>query len=414
MNDSDSLEIDESRYTDSILLTRYETHHHKNLISVVENTKNLTLNDHGNPNKNNNSSVEELSESSGLGSHNQLSNSSNSSLKSSRIPNNNNNNNFSFSPSKKLSMRRKRLRNSHSQSLTFASQYEFLDHNSYLGKGSYACVRLAIRKKDGQKVAVKLIDKSRKENTREKCFEEIRILKKCADTKNILKMHQFFEDERYYYIITDYKEGGDLEDKLDKRGNLSEFEVAWIIYNLATGLKFLHDNLIAHRDIKPQNILISKKNHYVNSSVCLADFDLSKTDEGTNNHTNHTSTQNNLRYPANAYFDTSSLVNPSLYSTLHPYTLKEGSNREKPPKMYMDDMVGSPEYMSPEIALRFLLDDDVQLNHYSESCDIWSLGAVMFRLLTNAAPFKAVGCSDNDCRWEEVSYLKSFYFLFNN
>lgn len=340
-----------------------------------------------------------------------------------------------LSSSKNLA-RRRRQRTTKSESHTFSSQYDLLDNNdSILGSGAYAIVRLAIRKKDGKKFAVKLIDKHKPGNTREKCFNETKVLKRCCGAKNIIQWIQYFEDENYYFIVTEYIEGGNLEERLEDKIPISEYETALIAKDLATALNYLHTNKIAHRDIKPQNILCGSKKSL--SPCIVTDFDLSNTSDNLqqikcfiNSNTNKNSLSRESLSPSSPIFQTgydkiykesSDNNNKHQYLTQqqirrleynqwinqqyqqHKSNQNEDYNKEEGifPKMLMDSSVGSPEYMSPEIAARFLIDDELYVAKYTERTDIWSLGVLLFRTLSGDVPFKARGCDDEDCQWEE-------------
>lgn len=75
--------------------------------------------------------------------------------------------------------------------------------------------------------------------------------------QNILSLHTYFDDEKHFYIVLEYMEGGTLFTHLKKNKVLPELEVAIKIRQIASAIKYLHENTIAHRDIKPENIVIS-------------------------------------------------------------------------------------------------------------------------------------------------------------
>lgn len=73
---------------------------------------------------------------------------------------------------------------------------------------------------------------------------------------NIVEIYDVGEDDGNYYIVMEYIEGKDLKQLLKKRGNLTVSEVVDIMLQITSAMSVAHDSLIIHRDLKPQNILI--------------------------------------------------------------------------------------------------------------------------------------------------------------
>lgn len=86
-------------------------------------------------------------------------------------------------------------------------------------------------------------------------FREINILSG-LDHPNIVKMYEFFEDEKRYYIITEICKGGELFDEIVNRGNFTERDAAVLIKQVLQCVNYCHQNKIVHRDLKPENILL--------------------------------------------------------------------------------------------------------------------------------------------------------------
>lgn len=79
---------------------------------------------------------------------------------------------------------------------------------------------------------------------------------------NIMVIYELLEDEKFYFIISEFVRGGELfnfvveRSKDKKEGALTESEVQKISIQLFKALNYMHKNKIVHRDIKPENILI--------------------------------------------------------------------------------------------------------------------------------------------------------------
>lgn len=84
---------------------------------------------------------------------------------------------------------------------------------------------------------------------------------------NIVEMYDVGEDDGQYYIVMEYVEGKTLKQLIKKRGALTVSEVVDIMLQLTDGLAHAHESYIIHRDIKPQNILIME-----NGLVKITDF----------------------------------------------------------------------------------------------------------------------------------------------
>lgn len=100
-------------------------------------------------------------------------------------------------------------------------------------------------------------------------FKEVEILK-TVDHPNLPRIYEFFEDEVNYYIVLELCKGGDLFDKILELKVFTESQAAEIMFQILSGVTYLHGKNIVHRDIKPENILLSDKNTL---SLKIIDFD---------------------------------------------------------------------------------------------------------------------------------------------
>ncbi len=192
-----------------------------------------------------------------------------------------------------------------------------------LGEGRHGTVReaVAINSTDGQKYAIKVINKNKMGSTVFK--SELKILRIIKDRvgkhKNICATYEVYEDAFLGYVVMELMRGSDLFDRISKRGHLSELDAAVIMRQLAAGLNQLHMSDIIHRDIKPENILFNSND--MDAPPKIGDFGCG-------------------------------------YDVRGPLPAKT--------------VVGTPGYIAPEV-----LKDCT----YSPACDVWSLGVILYIML---------------------------------
>ena len=128
-----------------------------------------------------------------------------------------------------------------------------------ISSGNFGKVKLAIHIPTGEKVAIKIVEKSKmKENDDIIRLErELEMLSK-LEFPNVIMVSEIFENKNGYYIVMDYCEGGELFNYIVKNKYLSEDESAFFYYQLINGLEYIHSLGIVHRDLKPENLLLTK------------------------------------------------------------------------------------------------------------------------------------------------------------
>ena len=182
--------------------------------------------------------------------------------------------------------------------------------------------------------AMKIIKKSRVVRVRreedeskedEDIKREINVLRS-LDHPNILKIFEFYSSKESFSIITEFCDGGDLFQEIVDKGPFREKYCAFVIYQILSAINHCHSLNIIHRDLKPENVLIvdKDKNEYPRIKIC--DFGTSK-------------------------------------------IFEKG--------MTQRTTIGSPYYSAPEVLQK----------NYTEKCDIWSCGVILYILLSARPPF---------------------------
>ncbi len=130
------------------------------------------------------------------------------------------------------------------------------------GSGAFATVRKVKSKSNGQVRALKIIKKTKNQDSA-RMYLEVEILKKLIHP-NIMQIFEFYEDKKNFYIITEICDGGELFDQIVKKGSFTEYEAANVIKQILSAVNYIHSNNIVHRDLKPENILLdTAKNNII-------------------------------------------------------------------------------------------------------------------------------------------------------
>ena len=141
-----------------------------------------------------------------------------------------------------------------------------------LGEGMFSTVKLASHSLTGEKVAIKILEKTKvtKLEEKERINRELAIMRK-LNHYNIVKLYQIVETKLTIYLIQENVQGKEFMEYLNKKGRLKEVEACKFFHQIISGLEYIHQCGIAHRDFKPENILITNDD----TVLKIIDFGLS-------------------------------------------------------------------------------------------------------------------------------------------
>ena len=146
------------------------------------------------------------------------------------------------------------------------------ENNQPIGRGSFATVWKGRDEKTRATVAVKeMSTKGLQPKLREALELEITVLRN-ANHRNIMTLVDVVDDLRteQVYLILEYCAGGDLSEFIRKRGRVSEAVAKHFMTQLASGLSAMRLQSLVHRDLKPQNLLLSERSS--RATLKIADF----------------------------------------------------------------------------------------------------------------------------------------------
>ena len=140
-----------------------------------------------------------------------------------------------------------------------------------IGKGTFGKVKLALHTPTKEQVAIKILEKSKIKSKRdlERIEKEIKYLK-MFNNPNIIKIYQIKEDEKNFYIVMEYVQGGELFNYIVSNKHLDENEASFFYSQIIHIIQEIHKHKICHRDMKPENLLLTQ-----NKTIKLIDFGLS-------------------------------------------------------------------------------------------------------------------------------------------
>ena len=141
-----------------------------------------------------------------------------------------------------------------------------------IGVGTFSKVTKGIHIITGEKVAIKILDKSKinDEIDIKHITREIEILKSISH-ENIAQLYESISTSHNFYLVMEYIDGGDLGEYIAKNISLSERMACHFFRQLISAIEYLNDMGITHRDLKPENILLDSSHN----NIKVIDFGLS-------------------------------------------------------------------------------------------------------------------------------------------
>jgi serine/threonine-protein kinase len=214
-----------------------------------------------------------------------------------------------------------------------ADKYELVEP---IAEGGMARIWRARHTTQGHELAIKLVGPSLAEDAqwRKRFVREARLLARLGQSsEHVVHIVDYGVFDDRPYLAMELLEGRTLADHLDRLGRLPAAETVRIVGQLCKALKTVHAAGVVHRDVKPANVFLHRREHDGAVIVKLLDFGVAK-----------------LRVD-------SDLTVPTRAGTL----------------------LGTPHYMSPE---QFLGETTID-----ERADLWAVGVVAYRMLVGRAPF---------------------------
>eukprot|EP01059_Diplonema_ambulator_P032536 TRINITY_DN641_c1_g1_i1.p1 TRINITY_DN641_c1_g1~~TRINITY_DN641_c1_g1_i1.p1 ORF type:complete len:428 (+),score=80.81 TRINITY_DN641_c1_g1_i1:39-1322(+) len=201
-----------------------------------------------------------------------------------------------------------------------------------LGKGSFSKVKLGFDRKTGGEVAIKVIHKERmaQEDLQEQVLREIGVTKLLRH-ENVVRVYEVFQTPKYLYLVMELVTGGMLYTKLVEAGRFKDDEARGYFQQLVLGVKYCHNQGIAHRDLKLENLLLDGDN-----VLKISDFGL---------------------------------------SNLQPTSQDEGDT-------LLRTVCGTPNYVAPEVL------NANQQGYNGLAADVWSCGILLYVMLAGMLPFE--------------------------
>lgn len=219
------------------------------------------------------------------------------------------------------------------------------DLERVLGKGNFAIVRLGIHRLTQCQVAIKIVEKNDLDQDNLNKIYREIEIMRTLHHPNIIQLYQVMETDSMMYIVTEFAANGEIFDHLVSNGKMDETRACFVFSQILAAIHYCHTHGVVHRDLKAENLLLDSENN-----IKLADFGFSN------------------------FFSKTGLLST---------------------------WCGSPPYAAPELF--------EGKQYVGPKADIWSLGVVLYVLVSGSLPFDGATLQDLRARVVKCQYRIPFF-----
>ncbi|KAG1706886.1 Serine/threonine-protein kinase pkz1 [Phytophthora capsici] len=219
-----------------------------------------------------------------------------------------------------------------------------------IGAGAFGTVRLGMHEESGEVAAVKIVPLENPNDKRsypslEREISALKLVKALGGHNSIIDLRDVYVEGRKLFLVTELARGGELFEHIVAFGSFPESKARDVSREMASALSFLHRHGLVHKDVKPENILLSSRVVDHSSGI----------------------------YRKNNRHESTSLIKLADFGSAGP--AGENTNLED---------IGTAAYLPPELLTTGIC---------TSACDMWALGCVLYIMLSGSHPFDLDGMS---------------------